>query len=154
MGCKTEGSEFQSRQGKIFLFSTQFTPVLGPTQPPIQWVPGALSSGVMRARPEDDHSPPTNAEVKKTWLYTSTLHVPYWRSAEVVKHRDSLNFTCFYRTCYPFYMFRMRCLWNNNFQGVRFSGVKGPEAAPNAVTKLHPTRDIMTSVSAFDPVRL
>jgi hypothetical protein len=29
--------------GKIFLLSTSSRPVLGPTQPPIQWVPGALS---------------------------------------------------------------------------------------------------------------
>jgi hypothetical protein len=40
---------------------------LGSTQPPIQWVPGALSPGR-----EADHSPPTSAEVKKTWVYTST----------------------------------------------------------------------------------
>jgi hypothetical protein len=33
-------------RGKMFLFSTKSRPVLGPTQPPIQWVPGALSRGV------------------------------------------------------------------------------------------------------------
>jgi hypothetical protein len=47
-------------------------PVLGPTQPPIQWVPGALSPGVKRQGREADHSPLTNAEVNKTWIYTST----------------------------------------------------------------------------------
>jgi hypothetical protein len=31
-----------SRRGKMFLFSTTSGPVLGPTQPPFQWVPGAL----------------------------------------------------------------------------------------------------------------
>jgi hypothetical protein len=37
---------FESRQGlKIFLFTTASRPVLGPTQPPIQWIPGALSLG-------------------------------------------------------------------------------------------------------------
>jgi hypothetical protein len=35
----------------------------GPTQPPIKWVPGALSPGVKRPRPETDHSPQTNAEI-------------------------------------------------------------------------------------------
>jgi hypothetical protein len=35
--------------------------------------PGALSTGVKRQGREADHSPPTNAEVKKTWVYTSTL---------------------------------------------------------------------------------
>jgi hypothetical protein len=33
-------------RGKIFLFSTSSRPVLGPAQPPIQWVQGALSPGV------------------------------------------------------------------------------------------------------------
>jgi hypothetical protein len=43
-----------------------------PTQFPIQWVRGALSPGVKRPGREADHSPPTSAEVKKTWVYTST----------------------------------------------------------------------------------
>jgi hypothetical protein len=47
-------------------------PVLGPTQPPIQWVPGALSAGVKWPGREADHSPPKSAEVKNTWIYTST----------------------------------------------------------------------------------
>jgi hypothetical protein len=38
---------------------------LGPTQPPIQWVPGALSVGVKRPESEADHSPPSSAEVKE-----------------------------------------------------------------------------------------
>jgi hypothetical protein len=41
--------------------------VLGPTQPPIQWVPGAKRQGR-----EADHSPPASAEVTKMWIYTST----------------------------------------------------------------------------------
>jgi hypothetical protein len=40
----------------IFLLLTSSRPVLGPTQPPIQWVPGALSPGVKQPGPEDDHS--------------------------------------------------------------------------------------------------
>jgi hypothetical protein len=40
-------------------------------QPPIQWVPGALSPGVKRPWLEADHSPPVSAEVKKVWFYTS-----------------------------------------------------------------------------------
>jgi hypothetical protein len=42
------------------------------TQPPIQWVPEALSQGIKRPEHEADHSPPTSAEIKKTWIYTST----------------------------------------------------------------------------------
>jgi hypothetical protein len=48
---------------------------LGSTQPPIQWVPGALSLGVKRQGREADLSPPSSAKVKKTWVYTFTL--PY-----------------------------------------------------------------------------
>jgi hypothetical protein len=33
---------------------------------------GDLFPGVKRPGPEADHSPPTSAEVKKTWVYTST----------------------------------------------------------------------------------
>jgi hypothetical protein len=44
----------------------------GSTQPPIQWVPGALSPGVKRPGREADQSPPASAEVKKMWIYSST----------------------------------------------------------------------------------
>jgi hypothetical protein len=38
---------------------------LGPTQPPVQWVSGALSPGVKRGPGRDaDHSSPSSAEVK------------------------------------------------------------------------------------------
>jgi hypothetical protein len=37
---------------------------LRPTQPPIQWVPGALSLGVKRPRREANHSPLSSTEVK------------------------------------------------------------------------------------------
>jgi hypothetical protein len=45
---------------------------LGPTQPSIQWVQGAFSLGVKRPGHEADHSPPSSAEVKNAWNYTST----------------------------------------------------------------------------------
>jgi hypothetical protein len=57
---------------KNFLFSTSSRPALGSTQPPIQWVPGALSLGVKRPGREANHSLPTSAEVKKMWIYTPT----------------------------------------------------------------------------------
>jgi hypothetical protein len=40
-------------------------PALGSIQPPIQWVPGALSLGVKRPELESDHSPPSSAEIKE-----------------------------------------------------------------------------------------
>jgi hypothetical protein len=53
------------------IFSTLSIPALGLTQPPIQWVPGAVSPGVKRQGCEADHSPLTSAEVMLC-IYTST----------------------------------------------------------------------------------
>jgi hypothetical protein len=47
------------------------SPALGPTQPPIQLVSGALSLEVKRPGREAEHSPPSNAEVNNAWNYTS-----------------------------------------------------------------------------------
>jgi hypothetical protein len=65
---------------------------LGPTQPPIQWVPGALSLGVKRPGREADHSPPSSAEVKE-WveLYLHFPNMPSWHGAQL-KHRDNFTF--------------------------------------------------------------
>jgi hypothetical protein len=58
-----------------FHFSMSSGPALGSTQPPIKWVSGTKLQG-----PEADHSPPTSAEIKKMWIYTSTP--PYVFMAE------------------------------------------------------------------------
>jgi hypothetical protein len=73
---------FNLRLG-IFLFATVSRPALGPTQPPIQWVPRALFLRVKRPGREADHSPSSNAEVKNT---------PSRRGAQL-KHRDNFTFT-------------------------------------------------------------
>jgi hypothetical protein len=89
----SEQSGFDSRRGLwIFLFATASRPALGPTQPPIQWVSGILSPGVKRPRRETDHSPPSSAEVKNTWIFTSTP--PYAFTAWcLVNHTDKFTFT-------------------------------------------------------------
>jgi hypothetical protein len=40
---------------------------------------GDLPQGIKWAGRETDHSPPTIAEIKYTWRYTSTLHAVSWR---------------------------------------------------------------------------
>jgi hypothetical protein len=56
----------------IFLFSTSSRADLGLIQSPIEWIPGALSPGVKRPEREADHSPPTSADIKNTWIYIFT----------------------------------------------------------------------------------
>jgi hypothetical protein len=64
-----------------------------PTQPPIQWVSGALSLGVKRPRREADHSPPFSSEVKEyVELY---LYSPIRLCGVVLSlktHRDNFTF--------------------------------------------------------------
>jgi hypothetical protein len=65
----------------IFLFTTASRTALGPTQPPIQWVPGALSLGVKRPGRKADHSPPSSAEVKYAWSLPPLPNTSSWRGA-------------------------------------------------------------------------
>jgi hypothetical protein len=59
------------------LFSKSSRLALGPIQPLVQWVSGALSPDVKRQGREADHSPPASAEVKKMWIDTtiSLIHL-------------------------------------------------------------------------------
>jgi hypothetical protein len=84
-GLDDRGSRVRFRRGLgIFLFTTASRPALGPTQPPIQWVPGDLSLGVKWPGRETDHSPPPSAEVKE-WveLYLHSPNKPSWRGAQL-----------------------------------------------------------------------
>jgi hypothetical protein len=57
---------FNSWQGMgIFLFTTTSRMALGPIQPPIKWVSGALSLGKKQLGSEADHSLPSSAKVKE-----------------------------------------------------------------------------------------
>jgi hypothetical protein len=76
--------EAYSERANIFLFTTASRTALGPTQPPIQWVPGALSLGVKRLGREADHSPPSSFEVKEcVELYLHTPNTSSWRGAQL-----------------------------------------------------------------------
>jgi hypothetical protein len=77
----------------MFLFTTASRLALGPTQPPIQWIRGALSLGVRRPGREADHSTPSSAEVKEcVELYLHSPNTPAWRGAQL-KDRHNFTFT-------------------------------------------------------------
>jgi len=73
MGRKIGVLGFDSwREMGMFLFTNASRPALGPTQPPMQQIPGALSLAVKRPGREAEQSPPRSAEVRNAWNYTST----------------------------------------------------------------------------------
>jgi hypothetical protein len=68
--------EFDSWQGLgFFLLATVSRLAVGPTQPPIQWVPEVLSPGVKWLGHVADHSLPSSAKVQGAWSYTSTAPI-------------------------------------------------------------------------------
>jgi hypothetical protein len=106
-GCITDGSflneeigvlGFDSRRGLgISLLTTASRTALGPTQPPIKWVPGVLSLGVQWQRREADHSPESSDEIMNAWSYTSAPQYVFMAWC-LVKHRDTFTFINVYVT--------------------------------------------------------
>jgi hypothetical protein len=73
---------FDSRQRQeLFLYSTESKPALGPTEPPIQWVPGTISPEVKRPGREADHSPPSSTQVKNGEAIPALPYTSSWRGA-------------------------------------------------------------------------
>jgi hypothetical protein len=90
-GLEDRGARFDSRRGLgIFVFTTASRAAPALTQPPMQWVTGTLSLGVKRPRREADHSPPSSAEDKNAWSYTSTPQYAFMAWC-LLKHRDNLK---------------------------------------------------------------
>jgi hypothetical protein len=81
---------FNSLWGLGIFLTTASRTALGPTQLPIQWVPGALSLGVKRPGREADHSPPSSAELKTEWSYTSTPQYAFMAWCSVKKAQGQL----------------------------------------------------------------
>jgi len=86
---------------EIFPFATMSRLVLGPTQPPTQWIPGVLSLRIKRPGPEADHSSPSTDEVNNAWNYTSNAqYVMVWclnpghvlMARYLDTHRDTFSF--------------------------------------------------------------
>jgi hypothetical protein len=63
-GYRLKGGCLISGRGKICLHPTASRPLLGPTQPLIQWTIRTLSSGCTDAGALTDHLSPSSAEVK------------------------------------------------------------------------------------------
>jgi hypothetical protein len=63
------------------LSTTASRTALGPTDPPIQCVPGSLSLGVKRPGREADHSPPSSAESRMRGAIPHSPNKPSWRGA-------------------------------------------------------------------------
>jgi hypothetical protein len=99
-----EGSEIESRDDQEFPPPPPPTsrPALGPTQPHIWWVSGALSPGVKRPGHDADHSPPSSAEVKKTWI-------PIFMTLGKIIMSPEVVWTAYLVTIYPLsHMFSWR----------------------------------------------
>jgi hypothetical protein len=79
MSWTNEESGFDFCQGQeILLLSIASTLAMGPTQPPIQWLPGAVSPGVNRQGREADNSRPSSVEVKNGRAVPPLPHIPSW----------------------------------------------------------------------------
>jgi hypothetical protein len=81
----------------FFLFVTASTQDMGPTQLPIQLVQRDHSLGINVPGREDNHSPPSCAEVKDAWRYPSTP--PYFTQEQCYLYfrRDITSDLCLSR---------------------------------------------------------
>ena len=70
---RLSGFRAAAEAGGVSLFRT-FRPALGPTKPPINGQRDPFARVERRAR-EDEHSPPSSAEIKNEWICTSTSRV-------------------------------------------------------------------------------
>jgi hypothetical protein len=63
----------------IFPPASVSRPAIGPTQPPVQWVPGVLSPRIKRPGRDVDHSPPYIAEI----LNEQELYITFLSCASI-----------------------------------------------------------------------
>jgi hypothetical protein len=74
----------------VLLFTTAFRPALGPTQPPIQWVPGALSLRVNRPGVKLTHLLVPRSGLRGA---VPPLLQYAFMAGWLIKHRDNFTFT-------------------------------------------------------------
>jgi hypothetical protein len=102
-GLDDRAIEARSRQGqRIFPLSSVSRPALGPTQPPVQWVPESFTRGKARPGREAHHSPPSSAEVVRSYT-------PLPPSASMECSGTALLFT--YNSVSSI-IYRVATLWN------------------------------------------
>jgi hypothetical protein len=77
-------------RGSIPSRGTASRPALGPTQPPIQWVPGALSPGVKWPGREAVHSPHLVSRLRMCGAIPPLPNTPSWRGGSL---RTGTTFT-------------------------------------------------------------
>jgi hypothetical protein len=83
-GYGLDGPGIESRWGRDFPYLSR--PTLGPTQLPVQWVPGPSGGGKERPGRDADHSPPFSAVgQERVELY---LYIPY---GPFGLHRSSMH---------------------------------------------------------------
>jgi hypothetical protein len=93
MGFMIKISQYVPRPGHAICLCFRASRLVpGPTQSPVQVVPGALPPEIKRPGHETDHSPLPSVEFKNTWCYTSIT--PYTlKEWCLFKHKGS--FTCY-----------------------------------------------------------
>jgi hypothetical protein len=110
VGCGLGDRGFESRYVLgIFLLTTASRQALGPIQPPIQWIPGALSLGVKRPGLEAVHSPQSSAEVKNAWRHNSTPQYTFMSWWSVKKSDINL---CRERNFLPFLYLQLMSIYS------------------------------------------
>jgi len=77
----------------IFYVFSLFDNITTPTQPPIQWVLGALYLGIERSQREADSSPHQMPKLRMRGAIPSLRHTSSWRG---VVHRSALGRLYFY----------------------------------------------------------
>jgi len=85
---------------------------MGPTQPPIQWVPGTVSPKVKRPVRKGDHSRPSSAQIKNAWSYNSSPQyvfmvwclVKLWSPAKCGAHAvlKPISTPCLWWNCFHY----------------------------------------------------
>jgi hypothetical protein len=81
--------------GKIYFYYTSSRPALELIQPHTSQVLEAFSPGIKRQGREDDHSPPSNAEVKSGGTIPPLPHTSSWHV--LVNHaREQLYFSGYF----------------------------------------------------------